>query len=335
MPAGDPEIPRLVRVAGRPAWHIRHRRKRISTGRQDRAGAEQALASYLAAQSRRGAVGTVSELLSLYLADRREAGIPGADRLAWAHKPLTAILGHMAPAAIREADTRAYARKRTHDKERPVSLSTAGTELQALRAALKWGYKHQIIPSMPPLAIPRRPEPRDRWLTREEADRLLKSCGRPHVRLFVELGLRTGARAGAILALTWERVDLERRLIDYREAGAVRTAKRRVPVPINDTLLAELTAAKEAALTEWVIEWAGERVGSVKHAIARAAERAKLAGVTPHVLRHTAATWMAQDGVSMWEIAGILGHSSPAMVERVYGHHSPDHLRRASKALEK
>ncbi len=60
---------------------------------------------------------------------------------------------------------------------------------------------------------------------------------------------------------------------------------------------------------------------------------AKLAGlgtdVTPHTLRHTAATWLMQAGVDKWEAAGFLG-MSVQMLDRVYGHHHPHHLRQAA-----
>jgi integrase len=56
---------------------------------------------------------------------------------------------------------------------------------------------------------------------------------------------------------------------------------------------------------------------------------AGLSGVTPHTLRHTAATWLMQNGVPIWEAAGFLGMSAE-MLARVYGHHHPDHLRNAA-----
>jgi integrase len=53
---------------------------------------------------------------------------------------------------------------------------------------------------------------------------------------------------------------------------------------------------------------------------------------TPHTLRHTAATWLMQSGISVWEAAGFLG-MSPAMVEQIYGHHHPAYMRGATEAL--
>jgi integrase len=55
-------------------------------------------------------------------------------------------------------------------------------------------------------------------------------------------------------------------------------------------------------------------------------------GLTPHTLRHTWATRLMQRGVSIWEASGYRGMSRETL-ERVYGHHHPEFLRNASKAL--
>ena len=85
----------------------------------------------------------------------------------------------------------------------------------------------------------------------------------------------------------------------------------------------------------WIIrvEYAGEKVASVETGTRAAARRANLPGVTPHILRHTAATRMALAGVPMIEIARMLGHRDSRIAERVYAKHSPDYLRRAVDAL--
>ena len=331
--------PRLCRVAGRDAWHIYHQRRRLSTGCADRASAETVLTKYLADLDRPAGSArlSISAILARYLADRQDANIPGYARLEWAHAPLVRFWGERPPEAITDPECRAYVRKRATERSGPhdktAGIGTARTELQALRAALRWAAKKGLIATAPPVLIPSRPEPRQRWLTRDEAIKLIDACRGPHVRMFVILALHTAGRAGALLALTWDRVDLDRRLIDLRDPTRAATRKGRATVPINDTLLPALTDAHKLHTTEWVIEYAGQRVGSVKHGFRDAVSRAGIAGVTPHTLRHTAATWMAQKGVSLWDIAGFLGHSSPRMVEETYGHHSPDHLRDAARAL--
>jgi integrase len=86
-------------------------------------------------------------------------------------------------------------------------------------------------------------------------------------------------------------------------------------------------------LTPYVIEWAGKPVRSVKKGLGAAGARIGVK-VSPHVLRHSAAVWMAESGVPMAEIAQYLGHSSPATTYRVYARYSPDYLQKAAKSLE-
>ncbi len=324
--------PRLCRFQGRDAWYIYHARRRISTGCTDRTGAEAVLATYLmeSAKPQLGVI-SIADILERYLADRRERAIPGADRLSWAHKQLVRILGHKPPEAITEAECRRYAAQRRREG---VVDGTIRTELQALKAALRWaaGRERRLIAEAPAIAMPPRPEARIRWLTRDEAARLLDACEAHHVKLFVIIALNTAARSGAILALTWDRVDLAGRIIDFREPGRAQTRKRRKLVRINDTLATALTEAQAGATTEYVIEWAGDRIERIKHGFSRSVARAGLSDVTPHVLRHTAVTWMLQAGVSVWEAAGMAGMTAE-MVERVYGHAHPDYMVRAATAL--
>jgi len=74
-------------------------------------------------------------------------------------------------------------------------------------------------------------------------------------------------------------------------------------------------------------------VKSVKTAFKHAVKVAGLWGnVTPHTLRRTAATWLMQRGVPIWQAAGYLGMSAE-MVEPTYGHHHPEYMRAAAQAI--
>lgn len=324
------DAPRLCRVAGRDTWHIYHRRRRVSTGHERRAEAELVLSEYIRGLSRvQTPISAAADILARYLANRRERGIPGLARLEYAHKPLVRILGMRPPEAIGETETHAYAARRGREG---VSTATVRTELQALSAALKWAAGERIITAAPTIKLPARPEGRIRWLTREEAGRLVDACHAPHVRLFVLIALHTGARSGAILSLTWERVDMDARVIDFRVPGAERTRKRRVQAPINDTLFAALSAARGLAASESVIEWAGGGIARIVRGFRESAARAGLKGVTPHVLRHTAVTWLLQAGIPVWTVAGYVGMTAE-MVDQVYGHHHTGQMRDAARAL--
>ena len=55
--------------------------------------------------------------------------------------------------------------------------------------------------------------------------------------------------------------------------------------------------------------------------------------VSPHMLRHSAAVWLAEDGHSMHEIAQFLGHDDVKTTTKIYARFSPTHLRKLADSL--
>ena len=140
----------------------------------------------------------------------------------------------------------------------------------------------------------------------------------------------TAQRSIAICDLQWDQVDLERGLINFGEDVG---KKRRAIVPMNSQLQGAMEEAFECATCEYVIEWAGKQVINPRKSVSRSAERAGLGKLGKHALRHTAATWMVMDGRPDEETARYLG-TTVDVVRKVYGHHAPDFLKSAAKALE-
>ena len=70
------------------------------------------------------------------------------------------------------------------------------------------------------------------------------------MRLFVTLALTTGARMGAILDLTWDRVDFEHNTIDFMPSGRNKTNKRRTVVAMSKKAREALLEARKGALTD-------------------------------------------------------------------------------------
>lgn len=242
---------------------------------------------------------------------------------AWANARDT--FGHLRPDQITPELCDDYAK---HRRAMGRSDGTVLKEINTIRQALNW---NKITTAR--FEAPSAPPPRDRYLTKPEARKLLDACVQPHVRLFIMLALQTAGRKSAVLGLTWDRVDFERERINLTVVGE-KNRKRRATVPITDLLMAELKTAYEVKQTPFVVEYAGEGVANVKKGFAGAATRAGFEDLTPHDLRHTAAVWMAEDGVPMDEIAQYLGHSSSKTTFAVYARFSPTHLRKASKSLE-
>lgn len=243
-------------------------------------------------------------------------------RVTWLN--LGPYFGHRIGSLITRDDCRAYHKEQLAKGYAP---STILTELALLRACLRWRYKNNA----PNLWMPPASPPRDHWLTKEEARQLLDAADTPHIKLFIILGLTTGARASAILDLTWDRVDFEHHRIDYRPAGRNVTNKRRTVVPINPMALDALQKAYEGRLTDNVIEYGGKPVGSVKKGLQRLSARSGIR-FSAHTLRHTCAVWMAQENVPMQMISQFLGHTTIRTTEAYYARYSPAYMRDASAA---
>ena len=246
-------------------------------------------------------------------------------------KALEPRFAELEGSAISVDDCRAH----THERRQAgIKDGTIHTELGHLRMVLKWAENNGHLSRAPHIERPAKPDPKEYHITRAEAARLIECANVPHIVLAIRLLLSTGARNAAALELTWDRVDIERRIINLRNPFDRSRRKGRATVPINDQLFGALLEAKKAALSPFVVEWAGKQVKSIKKGLKAAATSAGLPDVSPHVLRHSAAVWLAEDGHSMSEISQFLGHSNTRITERVYARYSPDHLRSLASSLE-
>ena len=226
-----------------------------------------------------------------------------------------------------------------------IAPATISTELSTLRAAINWTM-HGADPSLIPIIydVNRGDDSRKRWLTYDEAGRLLNACRSSHIRLFMTFVFYTAARPIAVLDLKWQQIDFDADVIFFNPAGRVQTNKRRPTIRMRPELKAELAEAYREAvekaerlkrpISEYVVEYGAYPVGSIRKAFRNTALEAGFEDVTPYTLRHTAATWMAQDGVDLWDIAGFLG-TSMKMVEKHYAHHHPDFQKRSATATAK
>ena len=278
---------------------------------------------------------TVSEVWARYVADRMLDGKQAPQfRDSW--RALEPRFGSLPVDAITADICRDYTRDRIASG---VSQGTVWTELTKLRSCINWAFKRRVIASAPYVWIPSKPPPKQRVLTPEEACKLIDACVMPHVRLFVVLALTTGGRKGAILSLTWDRVDFERQSIDLREPDVLdpltkRVRKSRALVPMTAFARAALQDARASALSGHVIEWDGEPIANIRKGFDEAAKRAGLAGVTPHTLRHTSASWLASDGIEMERIARHLGHRDPNTSRQIYAKPDVESLRPAADVID-
>jgi integrase len=209
-----------------------------------------------------------------------------------------------------------------------------------LQASLNYVHREGLLVYAPAVTLTDHSAPRERWLTRDEAARLLREARRSGNRTlvrFILIGLYTGTRPGAILKLRWVPsldsgwVDLDRGILHRAGAAERQTVKRRGDCRIPRQLLAHMRRWRGGGL---VISWKGKRVADIGKAFATACRRAGIEAATPHTLKHTAVTWAFQRGMAMEDAVGFFS-TSAATLERVYRQHSPLHQRRAVEIMER
>ena len=321
-------------IKGKPG-----RSRRRSTGTSDMATAQRFLGKFLLLADREqpapSTTLTVADLWTIYDTKHVErVTAPGTLRSSW--KNLAHYFGTLKVSEVTDDKAQAYERQRVAGTiGLPSKPSTVRRELLALKACFNWCAKpkHKIISKaeVPDFDVPPEADPRDRWLSHDEIQALLTTAGRTRqgerlsrAERFLWLALETGARKTAICELTWDRVDLATNVIHYNVPGRARTKKRRASVPISRALRPIL----DRALAERTGELVMDIDTNIWETLATVARKAGVDGVSPHVLRHTAATHMARRGVPIFKIAKILGISI-ATAERVYAKHCPDDLREA------
>jgi integrase/recombinase XerD len=131
----------------------------------------------------------------------------------------------------------------------------------------------------------------------------------------VELLFATGMRVSEVVATNICDLDMERLVISVTGKGS---REREIPIACEAVrdILAEHLAHREAAgaaLTDPIfINRTGKRISdqSIRTVLRRHSKRLGTRRITPHMLRHTIATLLLEDGVDLRHIQRLLGHSS-------------------------
>jgi integrase len=343
-------------VTHKAMWFIRddgRYQEGTGCGIDDRERAVQLLAEYIARKrldgaprgARDPAAVPVADVIARYVRDvaAKRARPKEAGQRA---KALLAFFGDKTLADINGDCCRQYATQRATD-------AAARRELEDLRAAINHHRREGLCSQVVEVVLPPERPARERWLTRSEVARLMLAAwkyrevqkgkatdrrSRQHVAKFILVALYTGTRASAVCGAALEPsvgrgwIDVERGVFYRRAAGVRETKKRQPAVPLPPGLLAHLRCWKRHG-QRFAVEWNREPVADIGKAFGNVVADAGLGPeVTPHVLRHTAATWLMQAGIDIWEAAGFLGMTVEMLSQR-YGHHHPAHLERAKNSF--
>jgi integrase len=198
-------------------------------------------------------------------------------------------------------------------------LNLLRTMHRIFEMAVRWG----VIETNPAADMekPSPANPKTRFLTIEEFEKV-KAASPAWLRPILRMAVSTGRRLKEVACLRWTDVD--------RGAGVIHidqdTKTGRRQVSISETVLEVLDGQTRRINTPRVLvddngrDLAVEgRRNEIGLATTKAMREAGIEDATFHTLRLTAAAWTAQDGVSLYEVQHVLGHSTPVMTQR-YAH---------------
>lgn len=240
---------------------------------------------------------------------------------------LRALLGVFGDMPIDGITARHVDRYKTTRVQR-VKPITVNKELSTLRAAfniaVRWGYlernpfvdvKKLVVPETPPA-----------FFAREELQRLEEGTRGHWIHDVIVLGINTGMRAGELTSLTWESIDFERRVIRLMNSSDFRTKTGRGRVIPCNARACDLLVERKLREEDYVLTMGGRQIKKnwLSSAFRKAARRVGIREELHfHSLRHTFASWLVQDGVSLYQVARLLGHSDVKTTE-VYAHLQPE-----------
>lgn len=343
----------IYRRKGSSLWYfdinVNGRRVRQSTGTEDRKKAQEyhdRLKAQLWEQERLGTKRryTWREAVVRYI---REATAEGKASLENDQHALRWLDPHLGDKHLDEID-KAMVAHITAERQKPyVRVYKTGQERQCVpgvdtvnrflttfRAVLyKARDEWEWIDRVPKVKALKGSKSRVRWISREEADRLIAELPK-HLAAMAEFSLQTGLRRANVTHLEWSQVDLARRTAWV--LGEKTKNRKALAVPLSAKAVAILQARKAAqeqdeTEREQPLRWVFAKAGKPVHQTSTRAwrEALKKAGIEDfcwHDLRHTWASWHVQNGTPLHVLQELGGWSSIKMVQR-YAHLSGEHLR--------
>ena len=212
---------------------------------------------------------------------------------------------------------------------RGLANATINRYKSALSVVFRYACQQHNLPSNPVGLIPSKSEDnhRVRYLSTLERKRLLTACMKaewPKLYLLVLIAITTGARRGELLGLRWSDIDFE------RQTAYVQTTKNGHPkvLPLTNDVVKELNKFRQQdSPLIFNSEVKPDKAFCFNKQWVKALKVAEVEDFTFHCLRHTCASYLAQSGASLLEIADVLGHKQISVTKR-YAHLCIDHKER-------
>lgn len=271
-----------------------------------------------------GAALSVDDILDYYLREHVAIKVVDTERQEYGSRHLKRLLGTEAISAVDIPACRGYTKTRLSEG---AAASTIRRELNILSAAAKHCHRWRKLEvhQLPQIELPEiRESDRVKWFSKEQIAAMFRARNSGFFACFLRIDYYSAARRDSIERLLKTQVDRERHVIHLAQPGEKKTKKRRPTVPLYPEMRPAVDWLFDKSKTPYLFG----RPRDFYKPFQLLMEELGIEG-HPHMLRHSRATHMLQDGESIFKVAKLLGDTT-ATVERVYGHSSVEFLQTAS-----
>jgi site-specific recombinase XerD len=221
-----------------------------------------------------------------------------------------------------------------------IKKVTVNIELRSLRAGFEHAVRWDILVKNPfrGVKLCSIDESRPNFLTPVQYKTLIDTIREPWFKQMVVLGALTGLRRNELLYLTWQNIDLNRRIIYLYSTPTFRTknGKTRV-VPLNESAIKIIRYCFEVKTGDYIFSFSNGLPVTGDHVSRMFRRYVEELGFDPelsfHNLRHTFASWLVQNGASLFEVQKLMGHSNPRVTE-IYSHLLPQTLHHVVQLID-
>ena len=215
-----------------------------------------------------------------------------------------------------------------------VTPTSVNIELRALKSVfntiVRWGSLERSPFNKQPFATV--PESSPVFFTKEDFQKLLNVIKQSWLKEAVVFTVLTGLRRGELINLRWQDVDLQRCIFTVQSNPTFKTKQgKKRTLPLNETAFHLLSLKHSQSIGEYVFTHRGKQITEswLSHLFKRAVKTKDL-GLNDklhwHSLRSSFASWLVIDGVSIYAVSKLLGHSSVAVTQKHYAHLATENL---------
>jgi len=221
-----------------------------------------------------------------------------------------------------------------------VKSQTLNKEIKIIKQffsmAVKWNYLAKS-PAQELKNVPITDRKPPRYLSYEEIETLLRTC-KDTLKLMTLTALNTGMRCKELVDLEWQDIDFQRSLLRVTNDGRRTTKNKKTRyIPLKESLKQELQKHKENLSNAGPLQKVFQTSNNTpmtwfRESLSRVYRKANIANAGTHTLRHTFASHLVMQGVDLYTVSKLLGHSD-VRITQIYAHLAPDHLKASVEKL--